>query len=142
MAQATTAIYFKISDRARDVPYTSDGDTLTLPAVNYSISNLRMKCLSVAPPTGYSGGMMKQAGSEKGFQMDIATYSVLRHNVGIVGAGLTHAQIPSLHTRARAVIVQPLATTRYRSLGASFFAGVLDEAQQYQFHIGSDVKPS
>ena len=101
-----------------------------------------MKCLSVAPPTGYSDGMMKQAAPEKGFQMDIATYSILRHNVDNVGAGLTHAQIPSLHTRARAVIVQPLATLRYRSLGAASFAGVLDEAQQYQFHFGSDVMPS
>ena len=139
---ATTAIYFKVADRGRDVQYTSGANTLTLPAVSYSISNLRMKCLSVAPPTGYSDGMMKQAASEKGFVMDIATYSILRHNVDNVGAGLTHAQIPSLHTRARAVIVQPLATLRYRSLGAASFAGVLDEAQQYQFHFGSDVMPS
>jgi hypothetical protein len=143
LVQATTVLYWKASDRAAPMQYLADATTTAVvPASSYLISNLRMKCLSVAPPPGYTDGMMKAASSEKGFQMDVATYSILRHNVDNIGAGLTHAQIPSLHTRARAVIVQPLATARYRDLTVASFAGVLDHAQQYQFHFGSDVMPS
>jgi hypothetical protein len=135
-------VYWKVADRQRDVAYVDTGANLVVPAVTYSMTNFRMKALSCAPPQAYIDGMAKAASSEKGLPLDIQTFTVLRHNVDNVGRGLTHALIPSLHTRCRSVIIHPLSTEAYRDLGQESFRGVFDAAQEYQFNLGSEVMPS
>jgi hypothetical protein len=100
-----------------------------------------MVCSSVQPPAEYVGGMMKKALTSQGVSIDFLTSELHRHNQ-VNTNGLVQIQIPTLATRGKACLVQPVAVSSFRTLSVSSFSGIADSARNYQFIKGSELVPS
>jgi len=142
---AGSKIYYKIGDRQVSQTYSSwDGtnlSTLTVPAPNYTLSNIELLCMTVQPPSSYITAMMKASQSDKGLKMDFMGVEMYRFNQ-VNSQGITQVQIPTMAQRAKSIIVQPLLVSSYRSLAASSFQGQADDAKNYQFIISTELQPS
>jgi hypothetical protein len=139
---ATSRIYFKAADRDRTIMYNLGGTQTPIPPISYQLENVRLKVLSVTPPPAYAEGLLKASQSEAGFSMDLQTFSVIQINQENVANGMIAPQIDSMHTRARSVVVQTLRAEGARAVGTRSFAGIYDNAQEYQIQFGADHYPS
>ena len=138
--------YYKMSDRQKvlntigENNITNISDT-TIPVVSYTISAIEMLCSAVQPPEAYVEGMMKKAMSDGGLQMDYMTHELHRFNQ-VNTQGIVQIQIPTLATRAKSIMCQPIPNANFRNLSVSSFSGVPDKARNYQFIKGTELIPS
>lgn len=138
--------YYKLGDREAvmntlsETNLTNTPDKL-IPVVSYTLSSIEMLCSAVQPPPAYVEGMLKKAMSEGGLQMDYMTNELHRFNQ-VNTQGIVQVQIPTLATRAKAVMCQPIPNANFRNLNVSSFSGVPDGARNYQFVKGTELIPS
>tara|TARA_R110002153_G_scaffold193128_6_gene346500 strand:+ start:59 stop:1744 length:1686 start_codon:yes stop_codon:yes gene_type:complete len=138
--------YYKMSDRQRvlntigENNVTNVADT-TIPVVSYTISAIEMLCSAVQPPPAYVEGMLKKAMSDGGLQMDYMTHELHRFNQ-VNTQGIVQIQIPTLATRAKSIMCQPIPNANFRNLAISSFSGAPDNARNYQFIKGTELIPS
>ena len=148
-ADYTTAagvIYYKSSDR--DTPFsfktateTGDAEAGRSTTPSYSLKDVEFIASSVSPPAAYQQGMMKKASTKEGLSMDFITPELHRFNQ-VSTSGLVQSQIPTLARRGKAVFVQTIPQSSYRTLSKSGFSGVPDSAKDYQFVKGAELVPS
>ena len=140
-------VYYKMADRQKVLNVISadnTGDNVPskiIPVVSYTLSNIEMLCSAVQPPDAYVEGMLKKAMSEGGLQMDYMTNELHRFNQ-VNTEGIVQVQIPTLATRAKSVMCQPIPNSHFRNLAVSSFSGVPDKARNYQFIKGTELIPS
>jgi len=141
-----TKVYYKISDREQRLSVISATNLTnvadrTIEPPTYRISNLEMLCQAVTPPSSYVEGMLKKSMSDQGVQIDYMTSELHRYNQ-VNTQGLVQIQVPTLATRAKSILVQPILNSSFRSLQNSSFSGVPDNARNYQFIKGNELVPS
>ena len=143
---ASTAIYFKAADRdtvfsykAVDEPNEVAG--LSSKPVSYTLKDIEFVASSVSPPAAYQQGMVKKAMTKEGLSMDFITPELHRFNQ-VNTSGLVQSQIPTHARRSKAVFVQTIPQSSYRTLAKSGLSGVPDSAKDYQFVKGTELVPS
>ena len=140
-------LYFKFSDRQIalngliGLNDLADTGTHAVAAPSYTISDIEYLVQTVNPPQAYVEGMLKKATTDQGVQMDYLSCDLFRHNQSNK-QGIVQAQIPTLASRGKSVIVQPLPVDWYRDMSQSSFSGVPDHARNYQFIWGNELTPS
>ena len=143
----TSKLYFKFSDR--EIAHSglvglndlTDTGTYAVLAPTYTLSNIEYLVQTVNPPPAYVEGMLKKATTEQGISMDFLSCDLFRHNQSNK-QGIMQALIPTLASRGKSVLVQPLPIDWYRDMSQSSFSGVPDHARNYQFIWGSELTPS
>jgi hypothetical protein len=138
--------YYKLGDRQAVLNTISESNTTNatdniIPVVSYTLSNIEMLCSAVQPPPAYVEGMLKKAMSDGGLQMDYMTNELHRFNQ-VNTQGIVQIQIPTLATRAKSIMCQPIPNVNFRNLSVSSFAGTPDNARNYQFVKGTELIPS
>jgi len=139
-------VYYKMTDRQTALNTISESNITNvadkvIPVVSYTLSNIEMLCSVVQPPDAYVDGMLKKAMSEGGLQMDYMTNELHRFNQ-VNTEGIVQIQIPTLATRAKSVMCQPIPNANFRNLSVSSLSGVPDNARNYQFVKGTELIPS
>jgi hypothetical protein len=146
-SNANSRVYVKGTER--EVAHTgiigkddlANVGTVSVGAPSYTLSNIEYLCQTVQPPASYVEGQMKKAMTEQGIQIDYLSCDLYRHNQSNT-QGIVQAQIPTLATRGKSVICQPLPVQFYRTMDFSSFSGIPDSARNYQFVFGSSLIPS
>tara|TARA_R110001606_G_scaffold96883_1_gene214294 strand:- start:993 stop:2687 length:1695 start_codon:yes stop_codon:yes gene_type:complete len=142
-------VYYKFADRViafnnllgqADLGAIGTG-TLNIPAPSYTLSGIEYLAQSVNPPDDYVEGMMKKAMTSEGVSLDYLSCDLFRHNQSNI-EGIVQAQIPTLATRGKSIICQPLPVAWYRDMSQSSLSGIPDGARNYQFIFGSNLIPS
>tara|TARA_R110002153_G_scaffold149145_2_gene300571 strand:+ start:2384 stop:4093 length:1710 start_codon:yes stop_codon:yes gene_type:complete len=148
----TNVVYYKFTDRQiahtgllgktdEGIATGAGTGTLNVLAPTYTLSNIEYLVQSVNPPQAYVEGMLKKATTDQGISMDYLSCDLFRHNQSNK-QGIVQAQIPTLATRGKSVISQPLPVDWYRDISKSSLSGVPDKARNYQFVWGSNLIPS
>lgn len=143
---AAGVIYYKSADRDTPFSYKLATEPLDVAAgisttPSYSLKDVEFIASSVSPPAAYQQGMMKKAMTKEGLSMDFITPELHRFNQ-VSTSGLVQSQIPTLARRGKAVFVQTIPQSSYRTLAKSGFSGVPDSAKDYQFVKGAELVPS
>ena len=129
-------VYFKSEERMNGWTPTGavlpDLITLAQEKVEYTMTDIKYLIGTVSPPEMYVSAMMSQMNSSKGLSMDISTYSTYRNTLTAI-QGLTNSLIPATQQRAYSVLSVPLNNSAQISMLADSLAGVVDQAQSYQY---------
>ena len=100
--------------------------------VGYTMTNMVYLVGAVSPPELYVKAMMDQMSSSKGLALDISTYSLYRNTLTAT-VGLTNSLIPATQTRAYSCLSVPLSNEAQIDMLADSLAGVVDNANSYQY---------
>ena len=138
---ANSKLYFKVSDRQIAQSYLDEsGSTVSVPAPDYTMSDIEFLAMTVQPPDAYVEGMLKKS---MGQGVELSFLGVELHRFNQVNTqGVTQIQIPTLAKEGKSIISVPVPVTAYRDLSRSSFDGVADQASSYQFVLGSELVPN
>ena len=139
-------IFYKPTDRTDGQTFLAVGDAAdvgsnVLLPLSFVISEMQYLAESVEPPEAYATGMMNAANSGQGFNMDFLTQELHRFNQSNT-IGISQCQIPTTATRCRSVVSVPVPVANYRDINVNSFAGVADNARNYQWVFGTSLQPS
>jgi len=138
---AGSKLYFKAADRQIAQTYLDEGGSaVSVPAPDYTMSDIEFLAMTVSPPDAYTSGMMKKS---MGQGVELSFLGVELHRFNQVNTqGVTQIQIPTLAKEGKSIITVPVPVSAYRDISRSSFDGTPDEASSYQFVMGSELVPN